>query len=416
MARVRPTTKAQISGHKFLKRRVEHGLVLGDIRMIHDPLGRRQRAGWVSLGVSVVAVAGAGLMAWVSPNPQPGEAPVLVTPGGQVLARVEQTYHPVPNVVSAQLITGTSQQPVRVGEQAAAQLQLGRPAGIADAPGYLAATPPAGEWAVCHEPLRAEPARFPTQVGGGEQTSGRTVVYAGLTLQDVAADEALLATQGEQQWLVDAAGRHPLPSGALGEAIVRALEHGGEPLVRRELPVEVLRAIPVQPEYSSGSELPQVWDTGAGMWARSRDGVFALSDVQAEILLSMGATRREVGPPEVAQLPQVEPTVVLPQRQVRALGAGWLCATGTRVGVAEAQSDVIPLAGQAGFFGGLSAGGVAVETEHARLVVSATGTAHVVGSAADWEALGIETPARASWDVVRLLPQGPELSRDAALG
>ena len=44
MARPLPTTKAQVSGHKFLRRRVEHGLVLGDIRMIHDPLARRRKA------------------------------------------------------------------------------------------------------------------------------------------------------------------------------------------------------------------------------------------------------------------------------------------------------------------------------------------------------------------------------------
>lgn len=44
MARALPTTKAQVSGHKFLVRRLEHGLVFGDIRMIHDPLKRRRRA------------------------------------------------------------------------------------------------------------------------------------------------------------------------------------------------------------------------------------------------------------------------------------------------------------------------------------------------------------------------------------
>ena len=43
MARALPTTKAQVSGHKFLLRRLEHGLVFGDIRMIHDPLKRRRR-------------------------------------------------------------------------------------------------------------------------------------------------------------------------------------------------------------------------------------------------------------------------------------------------------------------------------------------------------------------------------------
>ncbi|TQE42760.1 hypothetical protein EJK80_10725 [Corynebacterium phoceense] len=68
MARLRPTTKAQISGHRFLQRRLEHGLVLGDIRMIHDPLARRSRAAWISVGLSVLIAAGAGLIAWLQPN------------------------------------------------------------------------------------------------------------------------------------------------------------------------------------------------------------------------------------------------------------------------------------------------------------------------------------------------------------
>ena len=41
--RLLPTTRAQVSGHRFMRRRVEHGLIFGDIRMIHDPLASRQR-------------------------------------------------------------------------------------------------------------------------------------------------------------------------------------------------------------------------------------------------------------------------------------------------------------------------------------------------------------------------------------
>ena len=53
-----PTTKAQVSGHRFLVRRVEHGLVLGDIRMLHDPLGARRRA--LLFGLTAVVLIGLG--------------------------------------------------------------------------------------------------------------------------------------------------------------------------------------------------------------------------------------------------------------------------------------------------------------------------------------------------------------------
>ena len=44
MAKLLPTTRAQVSGHQFMRRRMEHGLIFGDIRMIHDPLARRRKA------------------------------------------------------------------------------------------------------------------------------------------------------------------------------------------------------------------------------------------------------------------------------------------------------------------------------------------------------------------------------------
>ena len=44
MAKLLPTTKTQVSGHRFMRRRVEHGIVFGDVRMIHDPLSSRRRA------------------------------------------------------------------------------------------------------------------------------------------------------------------------------------------------------------------------------------------------------------------------------------------------------------------------------------------------------------------------------------
>ncbi|AIG63693.1 hypothetical protein CATYP_02225 [Corynebacterium atypicum] len=67
-----PTTRAQVSGHRFLSRRIRHGLVFGDIRMIHDPLARRRRAAIFGVVAAVLAAACAGLMALIDPAPDPG--------------------------------------------------------------------------------------------------------------------------------------------------------------------------------------------------------------------------------------------------------------------------------------------------------------------------------------------------------
>ena len=92
MARPLPTTKAQVSGHKFLRRRVEHGLVLGDIRMIHDPLARRRKALlFGGVGVAFLAM-GSGMLAWLQPNPQPGDAPIVRSKKGNHLNVTNISY------------------------------------------------------------------------------------------------------------------------------------------------------------------------------------------------------------------------------------------------------------------------------------------------------------------------------------
>lgn len=106
MPRPMPTTKAQVSGHKFLQRRVEHGLILGDIRMIHDPLASRRRALiFGSIAVAFLAI-GSGMLAWLQPNPNPGDAPIVRSQQGQLFVLVNDSYHPVSNLASARLIAG----------------------------------------------------------------------------------------------------------------------------------------------------------------------------------------------------------------------------------------------------------------------------------------------------------------------
>lgn len=106
MSKLAPTTKAQVSGHKFLVRRMQHALVLGDISMIHDPLASRRRA-LIFGAIAVVLIAlGSGLLAWLRPDPNPGDAQLLRSEQSQLYVRVEETLHPVANLASARLILG----------------------------------------------------------------------------------------------------------------------------------------------------------------------------------------------------------------------------------------------------------------------------------------------------------------------
>ena len=93
-----PTSKAQVSGYKFLMRRAQHGVVLGDIRMIHDPLARRHRALYAGAAMATVLGLGAGAMAVLNPAINPGEAPIVASESGALYVRIDATLHPVTNL------------------------------------------------------------------------------------------------------------------------------------------------------------------------------------------------------------------------------------------------------------------------------------------------------------------------------
>lgn len=417
MAHVKPTTKAQISGHRFLRRRVEHGLVMGDVRMLHDPMAQRRRALLAGTGMSVLIAAGAGLMAWLQPNPDPGEAPIVRTAQGQTLVRVDGVLHPVPNLVSAQLIAGAPELPAAIGPDELRASTLGAPVGLADAPGFLDPQPEGRAWATCRADELGDAPDFATQ--WATDTARQTIiVHADLTVRPLEPGQAALVEAEGRRWMLTAQGRRRLPEGALGQVIERALGIGPD-TERRAVPPEFLSTFEELPEYAAPPELPVVWESEGRTWARTGEGVTPLTRTQAEALVALGARHESAEPELVAQLADAAVTVRLPEEPARWLqgSAEWLCAVDGGAATADPVGGLVPLAGDsvATHFGGLDTGGVAVDTGHGRVVVSATGTRHAVAGTAEWEALGLESPRTAPWPVLRLLPEGSELTRDAAL-
>lgn len=185
MAKLLPTTRAQVSGHQFMRRRMEHGLIFGDVRMIHDPLASRRRA--TIFGTAAVAmIAGVmGLFAWMRPDADPGDAPIVRAADGTLYVRVGEAAHPVTNLASARLIAGSPAEPARIGDAHLAALPRGVPVGIVAAPGMFApedASP--ASWSVC-----------------GVDT---ITVIAGEAPQPMPADVAALAADASREWLVTA--------------------------------------------------------------------------------------------------------------------------------------------------------------------------------------------------------------------
>lgn len=415
MARALPTTKAQVSGHKFLLRRLEHGLVFGDIRMIHDPLKRRRRA--LLGGVAAVAFLslGSGLIAWMQPDPQPGDAPVVRSAEGQLFALVNGTYHPVANLASARLIANEPVDPQAAGESFVEQMSLGTPLGISDAPNFLGtATGEEPGWSACLE----ESAQ-----GENWQSSSRigtVTVVAHHAVPTFDAEHAAVAESAGTQWLLTGQGRVVLPeaTSTQGRVLRRALGMTAETAVW-SMPEELLNAFAELEPLSFPAAPPEILDTGEQLWARTEQGVFAITPAQAEMLVGVGAQRLSVQAQEVAALGDVPPTFNLPATRVDFLSPeqGWLCATHEQgAGTLQPVAATVDLPGDspAQRFAGLSAG-VGVDNGHGYHVVSATGRRHELAGVAELSALGLEEPEHVPWEILRLLPEGSTLSRADAL-
>ncbi len=403
MAKLLPTTRAQVSGHQFMRRRMEHGLLFGDIRMIHDPLSSRRRA--TVFGVAAVVMIGAvmGLFAWMRPNADPGDAPILRAADGSLYVRVDDTVHPVTNLASARLITGAAADPARVGDEHLTALPRGVPVGIVAAPAMFA-------------PERAEDAAWSVCVA-----SARVTVVAGKAQERLLDDDAVLATDGTRQWIVTAKGRQLLPDASTpaGRVVRRALGITHTTPVWSP-PTPVLTALEEVPPVALPQRLPEVLDTDDGAWALANGRVQPVTDVQRAVLLDVGAKHRRVERSKLAAYQDSDAELALPELRPR-----WIdpeekpvCVTqdqGAAVQTVEVEAIELSGASVATHFAGLRDGSVGVDSGHGFHVVAGNGLRHRAPDAEALATVGAAHVERVPWEIVSLLPEGEELTRDAAL-
>lgn len=115
---------------------MERALLHGDIHTDDDS----PRAQWISLiggGVAaVVAVVVTLVLATFRPSSDWGGADVvMVRDSGAVYVRIDDVVHPVTNLISAQLITGTAHAPRQVNDPAVRGEARGPLLGIVGHPG-----------------------------------------------------------------------------------------------------------------------------------------------------------------------------------------------------------------------------------------------------------------------------------------
>ena len=393
-----------------MRRRVEHGLIFGDIRMIHDPLAARQRAVIFSAVAVALIAAMTALFAWLRPNADPGDAPILRASSGELYVRVDDRVHPVTNLTSARLIAGAPEQAARIGDENLLALPRGVPVGITTAPAAFAPADSAdGSWSVCTPATAAQ----------------EVLVSAGRPAEKLSPHAAVVAVVGADEWLITGEGRHLLPGDddPQGRIIRRALGIDAT-TPRWTPPAQVLTVLRELPPITFPDPSLEVVVNGAEAWVLTPSGgVSPITEVQRDILLESGTTRRDMGSAEVAGLPDADPAPRIP---LPATVPEWIdpaattvCATEDRAGATlpEPLPPQMPLSGSAvaTAFIGLEQGSVAVDTGHGFHVVSTTGIRHPVAQRETLQTIGAEHVETVPWELVALLPQGAELTQDAAL-
>ncbi|WP_216911466.1 type VII secretion protein EccB [Nocardia noduli] len=203
------TTKAQVNGYRFLLHRLDHALVRRDVRMLHDPMRSQTRSLWVGAVLGLLVIAGAAIMAFLRPQGAIGDSLIVMGKDSGALYVVverdsgERTLHPVLNLASARLITGSSESPHSVKDSKLAAEPRGPMLGIPGAPSALPGSTQGGrsDWSICDTVELSI-------TGSAASASGvRTTVIAGRPqvnerVHPLGADEAVLVRRAEQTYLL----------------------------------------------------------------------------------------------------------------------------------------------------------------------------------------------------------------------
>ncbi|MGM7644115.1 type VII secretion protein EccB [Nocardia sp. JW2] len=134
----KPTTRWQVSGYRFLVRRMEHALVRRDVRMLHDPMRAQTRAYVVGLVLGIVVLAGCGVLALLKPQDKIGDNKILIgKESGGVYVVIDNVVHPALNLASARLAAGEAAKAVIVKESELGKKPRGQLVGIPGAPSSI---------------------------------------------------------------------------------------------------------------------------------------------------------------------------------------------------------------------------------------------------------------------------------------
>jgi len=243
-------TRHQVSGWRFVMRRIASGVALHDTRMLVDPLRTQTRAVLMGVIVLIAALGGSFVFSLIRPNGSAANNPVLADRSTAALyVRVGDQLHPVLNLASARLIAGRPVNPTLVKSSELDKFPLGNLIGIPGAPQRLVQnTRKDADWTVCDAATGA--AAGVTVIAGAPDSTGARAATLG-------AGKALLASNPTGTWLLWDGRRSRID--LADHAVTSALGLGPDIPTPRPIAAGLFNAIPEAPPLA----VPVIADAGS---------------------------------------------------------------------------------------------------------------------------------------------------------
>jgi type VII secretion protein EccB len=460
MAGFRLTTKVQVSGWRFLLRRVEHAIVRRDTRMFDDPLQFYSRAVSLGIVIAVLVCLGAALLAYFKPLGKRGGDNLLVDRSTNQLYVVmpgNGQLRPVYNLTSARLVLGSAGTPSAVKSEELDRMPKGQPIGI---PGAPYATPvahvPESTWTLCDTVTR------PESVAPSVATSVIVLpLIADSSVGPMTPGQGMLVTYQDRDWLVTATGRHAIDlsdravTSAVGipvtakatpisEGLYNALPNSG-PWILPQVPAGgAPNTLGLPANLVIGTVFQTVTDSGPQQYVVLADGVAKVNDTTAAALRASNSYGL-ISPPSVessvvakiteqvftSPLPAT-PLDVLLREDSPTLCWSWQREPGDQTPkISVLTGRHLPIAATAMQTGIDQIGGdstvyidggqyVRLQSPDPRYgeslyYVDPQGVRYGIPNEDTANKLGLSAPVTAPWQVVGLLVDGPVLSKEAAL-
>lgn len=237
-------TRHQVTGWRFVMRRIASGVALHDTRMLVDPLRTQSRAVLVGALVLVTGIVGCFLFSLIRPSGSAGNDAILADRDTAALyVRLGDQLHPVLNLASARLITGRPDNPALVKGSELDQFPRGNMLGIPGAPERMVTNQTRDAyWTLCD--AATGPYAGVTVVAGPPATDGERAT-------DLPANQAVLAENGGRTWLLWDGRRSAVDPA--DRAVVDGLGIGAEMAGRAPQPIAdgLFNAIPEGPALAS---------------------------------------------------------------------------------------------------------------------------------------------------------------------